>query len=105
MTCNASVSRFCVLWMRKTIRKVTMVVPVFMTSCHVSEKPKGGPVTAQAAMIAAASAKVAGLPAVRAVHLAKLVNQEVDFDGLTTSPPKVLKSESLSRRGLNFLCP
>jgi hypothetical protein len=25
-------------WMRKTIRKVTTVVPVLITSCHVSEK-------------------------------------------------------------------
>jgi hypothetical protein len=25
-------------WMRNTIRKVTTVVPVLITSCHVSEK-------------------------------------------------------------------
>ena len=36
-------SQFCVFWTRKTIRKVTMVVPVLITSCHVSEKWKMGP--------------------------------------------------------------
>ena len=29
------------------MRKVTMVVPVLMTSCQVSENPKNGPLTAQ----------------------------------------------------------
>ena len=43
--------------MRKTIRKVTMVVPVLMTSCHVSEKPKSGPVAAQTRMTPRAVAK------------------------------------------------
>ena len=38
----AAPSRFCVFWIRNTIRNVTMVVPVLMTSCHVSEKPKNG---------------------------------------------------------------
>ena len=32
----AFASRFCVFWMRNTIRKVTMVVPVLITSCQVS---------------------------------------------------------------------
>ena len=40
-------SRFCVFWIRNTIRNVTIVVPVLMTSCHVSLKPNSGPVTAQ----------------------------------------------------------
>jgi hypothetical protein len=40
--------------------------------------------------MAAAVTKAAGLPVARAVHLAKRVNKEVDFDGLTTFPPKVL---------------
>jgi hypothetical protein len=43
-------------------------------------------------MTAAASIKVEGRPAARAVHLAKCVKREVDFVGLTTLPPKVLKS-------------
>ena len=41
----AAVSRFCVFWIRNTIRNVTMVVPVLMTSCQVSLKPNSGPVT------------------------------------------------------------
>ena len=45
LTWIASVSRFCVFWIRNTIRNVTMVVPVLMTSCQVSLKPKTGPVT------------------------------------------------------------
>ena len=36
--CIARVSRFWVFWIRNTIRKVTMVVPVLITSCHVFEK-------------------------------------------------------------------
>ena len=42
-----------------------MVVPVLMTSCQVSEKPKIGPVTAQAATTATASQNVFALPAAR----------------------------------------
>ena len=30
-------SRFCVFWIKNTMRKVTIVVPVLITSCHVSE--------------------------------------------------------------------
>lgn len=35
--CTASDSLFCERWIRNTIRNVTTVVPVLMTSCHVSE--------------------------------------------------------------------
>ena len=38
-------SRFCVVWMTKTIKNVTIVVPVLITSCHVSDQAKKGPVT------------------------------------------------------------
>jgi hypothetical protein len=68
----AAVSRFWVFWIRKTIRKVTMVVPVLMTSCHVSEKPKSGPVTIQIAITARASRKVLGRPHQEATFLAML---------------------------------
>jgi hypothetical protein len=34
--CRATVSRFWVFWIKKTIKKVMIVVPVLMTSCHVS---------------------------------------------------------------------
>ena len=49
-------------WMRNTIRKVTMVVPVLMTSCQVSEKSKTGPVTAQTRTTPSAKAKAGTLP-------------------------------------------
>jgi len=63
-----------------------------MMSWCVSDQWKYGPKHAQTTMTPAASTKAAGLPVARAVHLAKRVNSEVDFDGLTTFPPKVLKS-------------
>ena len=56
----ALLSRFCVFWIRNTIRKVTMVVPVLMTSCQVSEKPKSGPVTAQTTMMRQARSEGCG---------------------------------------------
>ena len=34
----ASESLFCARWIRNTIRNVTTVVPVLITSCQVSEK-------------------------------------------------------------------
>ena len=40
-----------------------MVVPVLMMSCHVSEKPKMGPVTAHARTMAQAPANAMGEPA------------------------------------------
>src|SRR5271155_4410197 len=42
--------------MTNTIRKVTMVVPVFMTSCQVSEKWNKGPVIPQTTIIITATA-------------------------------------------------
>ena len=45
-TGSPPVSRFCVFWIRNTIRNVMIVVPVLMTSCQVSLKPKSGPVSA-----------------------------------------------------------
>ena len=41
------------------MRKVTMVVPVLMTSCQVSENPKTGPVAAHTMMTATAMANAA----------------------------------------------
>jgi hypothetical protein len=40
-----------------------MVVPVLITSCHVSENLKMGPVTAQARITTHARMKLQGLPA------------------------------------------
>ncbi|KUJ02011.1 hypothetical protein AR275_15235 [Stenotrophomonas maltophilia] len=42
LICIAAVSAFCVCWIRNTIRKVMMVVPVLITSCQVSLKPNTG---------------------------------------------------------------
>jgi hypothetical protein len=63
------------VWIRKTIRKVTMVVPVLMTSCQVSEKPKSGPVTAHTRMTATAARKLTEWPANAEVRVAKSANQ------------------------------
>jgi len=63
----AVVSRFWVFWIRNTIRKVTIVVPVLITSCHVLEKPKTGPVIIQAKTARQASKKVTGRPIARAM--------------------------------------
>jgi hypothetical protein len=58
--CTASASRFCVLWIRKTIRNVTIVVPVFTMSCHVSLHWNSGPVIAQTRITRTARPKLAG---------------------------------------------
>src|SRR4051812_47357658 len=79
---TASASRFWVLWIRNTMRNVTIVVPVLMTSCQVSLNPNIGPVTAQTTMIAAATVNADGLPVVRAVHLANRENHDRDRAGL-----------------------
>jgi hypothetical protein len=44
---SARESRFCVFWIRNTIRNVTIVVLVLMMSCQVSEKANAGPVMSQ----------------------------------------------------------
>ena len=55
-------SRFWLFWIRKTIRNVTTVVPVLITSCQVSEKWKSGPVAAHTITISAAAMKAQGVP-------------------------------------------
>src|SRR5215813_9230649 len=77
----ARLSRFCVFWIRKTMRNVTIVVPVLMTNCHVSLKPKTGPVPAQTTITVTATRNATGRPVTRAVHLAKRVNQDLDLVG------------------------
>src|SRR5215218_7898769 len=69
----AAPSRFWVFWIRNTIRNVTMVVPVLMINCHVSENPKEGPVAAQTRTARVHKAKVQGLPAARAIQVLKAV--------------------------------
>jgi len=61
------------------MRKVTIVVPVLIISCHVSLKPKTGPVTAHKSSAPSAIANATGCPAAREVHFANRVKKEVDF--------------------------
>src|SRR6185503_2792756 len=63
LRCRARASRFCVFWSRNTMRNVTMVVPVLITSCQVSEKPNSGPVAAQTSTVAQAAKNAVGDPA------------------------------------------
>ncbi len=65
--------------MMNTIRKVTIVVAVFMTNCHVSLKWKIGPVIAHAAISAAAKVNMIGRPVMRAAHLVKCEYHAVRF--------------------------
>src|SRR5262249_41187805 len=58
-----SASLFCVRWIKNTIRKVTIVVPVLMTSCHVSEKRKNGPDATQTTTVNSARPKPHDEPA------------------------------------------
>src|SRR5262245_41884974 len=51
--------------MRNTIRNVAIVVPVLMTSCHVSENRNGGQTAVHTMMVASAVANAPVLP----VHL------------------------------------
>src|SRR5688500_15491337 len=78
-TCIACASRFCVFWMRNTMRNVTIVVPVLMTSCHVSLKPNIGPVTLHTTTVPSASEKAAGVPEMCEVHFAKRPKEVVDL--------------------------
>jgi hypothetical protein len=66
-----------------------IVVPVFMTSCHVLSNPKSGPVAAHITITVIAARKAAGVPAARAVSFAKWVKPEGDLDGfMGRTPPK-----------------
>jgi hypothetical protein len=44
--CHRGADASSAAWIRKTIKKVTIVVPVLITSCQVSEKPNIEPVIA-----------------------------------------------------------
>ncbi len=75
------------------MRKVTIVVPVLITSCQVSLKPKTGPVAAQITTMATAVANVAGFPdafataiAMRVKKLWSLLSLAMDTSPDFTSP-------------------
>lgn len=59
----ALLSRFWVFWMRNTIKKVTIVVPVLITNCQVSEKLNIGPEINQITIEIAASINTPADPA------------------------------------------
>lgn len=61
------------------MRKVTIVVPVLITSCQVSLKPKSGPVIAQTTIVPNARIKAAGRPVACAAAFAKRLNHEFFF--------------------------
>src|SRR5258706_4188196 len=61
--------------MTKPIRRVTIVVPVLMTNCHVSLKLNIGPVIIHAAMTPTARTNTLGRPQKCAAAFAKLVYQ------------------------------
>lgn len=66
--------RFWLFWIRNTMRKVTMVVPVLMPSCHVSEHPNIGPVAAHTRTATRQTRKATGVPAACADAFAKRPN-------------------------------
>jgi uncharacterized membrane protein len=74
-SCTAVLSLFCAFWIRNTIRNVTILLIVFMTSCQLSENPKIGPVINQAITNAAAKPNTHGRPLLVAVSEANLENQ------------------------------
>jgi hypothetical protein len=57
------------------MRKVTTVVPVFITSCQVSEKPKRGPVIAHTTITSIAVMNAHGRPVNSAIFDATRENQ------------------------------
>src|SRR5690348_2981590 len=94
--CMASESLYCVFWIRKTIRKVIIVVAVFITNCQVLLNPNIGPVIAQPRMTMMASTKATGRPVTLAVHFAKRVNHDLDFGGLIMSKAKALAASPMA---------
>jgi hypothetical protein len=59
------------------MRNVTIVVPVLMTSCHVSDQPKTGPEAAHRSTIAIASINVDERPTCRSTQRANRANRGV----------------------------
>ena len=59
--------------------KVTMVVPVLMTSCQSSEKWKTGPSAPHTRTVASAAQNAVGEPAHRVTLLAKRIRAQLSF--------------------------
>src|SRR4051812_38047769 len=65
------------------MRKVTIVVLVLITSCHVSEKPNIGPLMPHATTISAAQMNAHGDPTMLDVEWANFWNQPREPDPLS----------------------
>lgn len=61
------------------MRNVTIVVPVLMTSCHVSEKPNSGPEITHTKTTETAATNAYGLPVARDVQRANRVKSPECF--------------------------
>jgi hypothetical protein len=97
----AAESRFCEFWIKNTIRNVTMVVPVLITSCHVSEKPKNGPEIAQTTTVPRARAKTQALPTSREPTFATSANSLLKTPGfLGDRAPEVGAGEPFFSSGV-----
>src|SRR6187200_2067787 len=70
--------------MTKTMRKVTIVVPVLMTSCHVSLKWKIGPVMAHTITTRTASTSAHGVPTA-CVTRSDAARNRSDIEGRSSS--------------------
>src|SRR4051812_21083787 len=98
--CTASDSLFCERWIRNTIRKVTTVVAVLMTSCQVFENPNSGPLTSQAMIRRTARLKPTVLPVICVALVEKCSSQrpnELRFRGI--GPPPLPADDSVYRDG------
>src|SRR5258706_749172 len=73
-------SRFCVFWIRNTMRNVTIVVPVLMTNCQVSEKWNNGPVIPHIKMITRATINAHGEPTTTEVLLENFLKKSFMLD-------------------------
>jgi hypothetical protein len=85
-----------VFWIRKTIRKVTIVVPVLMTSCHVSENRKIGPVTAQTTMTVMARRNAHFDPSQNDALAAKRPKRSADGGSTLVSATFLLMGQNLA---------
>lgn len=73
-----------------------IVVPVLTTSCHVSLKPKSGPVTAHKMMIAHAPKKAAGCPVKYDAFFESVVNRFYFFIISSFKTDKCINDEKVA---------
>jgi hypothetical protein len=82
-----------------------IVVPVLITSCHVSLKRKDGPNAAHATMIAQAARNVTGRPETCAVRFVSRVNHDVGLVGLMGADAIIRPIPSMFRQVRRGLWP